>query len=702
MRRTDVVEVTERIDAFGDVIVPLDLRRGRRRPSSGCSARASRRWRSATSGATSTRSTRTGRSALLERALPGVYVSYGSRLAQRIGEYPRAATAVMNSYIGPLMRDYVTTLLAELRRRGYGDRLLFAQCDGGLIDAEELIERPIMTLESGPVGGVVACTRAGAEAGHANIIAADMGGTTFDVSVIDGGRLPVRDGVVVEQHDLFLRMVDVESVGAGGGSLAWVDPQSGALRVGPQSAGAEPGPGLLRPRRHGPDRHRRRPRARPAQPRELPRRPDAARRRRRARGGRARWASGSGSALLECAAGIQEVADSLMEDKIRSMTIARGHDPRDFVLYAFGGGGAVHAGLFTRGLGDRPGRRPGRRPGLGLVGLRDRAGGLRPIYELPAYHARAVRRRASIADGFAALERCARDDAGRSGIDWSSLATRRTADMKYALQVYDVEADGPAGRAAATTRCRAIVDSFERDVRATLRRGRRLPRGRRRPHRPAAPRRARRAAARRRRRSTPARGDDRARRRARACTGRRRGDRGGDAGLRRRRARAGDAPGRARRSSTTPTPRSSCGRTSTCASSAAATSTIEHGGTDDRRAARPWPTSASAAPTSFVDGYIPPDELVIDPSLAAPHRATTRDIDPVTYEVLRSKLWNLNWDHQETIRRVSGSQHRGRRATTSTPRSRPRTATASASARATCSSPASPTRSSSGRSSTAR
>ncbi len=99
-----------------------------------------------------------------------------------------------------------------------------------------------MTLESGPVGGVVASVKAGEERGQENIIAADMGGTTFDVSVISGSQLPIRDSVVVEQHDLFLRMVDVESVGAGGGSLAWVDPQSGALRVGPQSAGALPGP----------------------------------------------------------------------------------------------------------------------------------------------------------------------------------------------------------------------------------------------------------------------------------------------------------------------------------------------------------------------------------------------------------------------------------------------------------------------------
>ena len=106
-----------------------------------------------------------------------------------------------------------------------------------------------------------------------------MGGTTFDVSVIHGGRPAIRDGVVIEQHDLYLRMVDVESVGAGGGSLAWIDPQSGALRVGPQSAGAEPGPVCYGRGGTVPDGHRRRSRAGPAEPRQLPRRPHDARRR---------------------------------------------------------------------------------------------------------------------------------------------------------------------------------------------------------------------------------------------------------------------------------------------------------------------------------------------------------------------------------------------------------------------------------------
>jgi N-methylhydantoinase A len=459
VRREDVVEVTERIDAFGEIVVPLDrdgvIRAAESLLDQGVETLAiSYLWSHVNP--VHEEATRE----LLDARFPDVYASYGVELAQRIGEYPRTATAVLNSYIGPLMRDYVTTLLRELGANGYTHRLLFAQCDGGLIDAEDVIGRPVMTLESGPVGGVVACVKAGEEREEANIIAADMGGTTFDVSVISDSQLPIRDGVVVEQHDLYLRMADVESVGAGGGSLAWVDPQSGALRVGPQSAGADPGPvcygrggtvptvtdadlvlGLLNPDNF--------------------------------LGGRmvldveaARAAIGAlgerlGLGLLECAAGVQEVADSLMEDKIRSMTVARGHDPRDFVLYAFGGGGAVHAGLFARGLGIRRVVVPvgdlasvWSAYGIGLEGYGR-------TYELPAYM-RAPFAPATIAEGFERLDELAREDAARSGVEWESLVSARSADLKYALQVYDVEAEVPDGALGEGTPAE-IVDNFERN-----------------------------------------------------------------------------------------------------------------------------------------------------------------------------------------------------------------------------------------------
>ena len=214
-----------------------------------------------------------------------------------------------------------------------------------------------------------------------------MGGTTFDVSVIAGGRPPVRDGVVVEQHDLFLRMVDVESVGAGGGSLAWIDPQSGALRVGPQSAGADPGPvcygrGGTVPTVTDADLV-----LRPAEPRQLPRRPDAARRRGGARGDRAR----SGERLGLGVHGVRgrhrsRSPTTSWRTRSAAMTIARGTRPARLrpVRVRRRRRGARRP-LLARSR-HPPDRRPRRRSRVGLVGLRRsgwRATAAR--YESPVY-----------------------------------------------------------------------------------------------------------------------------------------------------------------------------------------------------------------------------------------------------------------------------------------------------------------------------
>jgi N-methylhydantoinase A len=473
VRRGDVVEVSERIDCFGEVVVDLNhdevARAAERLLEQGVETLAvSYLWSQLNS------IHEDATIAFLTDRYPELYVSSGARLAQKIGEYPRTATAVLNSYIGPLMSDYMGRLVDGLRERGYDGRLLFAQCDGGLIDASDVIASPITTLQSGPAGGVVGCAKLGVEVGDEHIIAADMGGTTFDVSVVAGGKVPIRRSVVVEQHDLYLRMVDVESVGAGGGSLARIDPKSGALRVGPQSAGAMPGPvcygrggtvptvtdadlvlGLLNPDNFLGGRMRLDVAA-AEQAIEL-------------------LGREAGLSMLECAAGIQTVADSLMEDKIRSMTVSRGHDPRDFALYAFGGGGAVHAALFSRGLGIRKVVVPvgdlasvWSAYGIGLEGYGR-------TYEIPIFE-RAPFDAGRIADAYAELETIARAAAERSGVDWSTLGTTRLADLKYSLQVFDVEAQMPAGDIDEEALAGLVAD-FERNYQQRYGEGAGYPEG---------------------------------------------------------------------------------------------------------------------------------------------------------------------------------------------------------------------------------
>ena len=241
MPREQVFEITERIDSGGDVVVGLceaDVEAALDRfAERGIEAVAiAYLW----SFANPAHEIRTRE--IVQRRFPELYVSCGFEVAPRISSYPRTTATVMNAQIGPLMRAYIDRIAEGARRRGYRGPLLLAQCDGGLLPAEAAREFPIGTLQSGPVGGIAGAAKASASLDDEDVIVADMGGTTFDVGAFSGGVLRRRNESVVERHLTHLRKVEIESVGAGGGSVAWLDRESGALRVGPQSAGADPGP----------------------------------------------------------------------------------------------------------------------------------------------------------------------------------------------------------------------------------------------------------------------------------------------------------------------------------------------------------------------------------------------------------------------------------------------------------------------------
>ena len=209
---------------------------------------------------------------------------------------------------------------------------------------------PVLTIQSGPVAGVVGSAIVSERMGYPNVIVTDMGGTTLDVSVVTGGRVAYIEEREVIRQLVYGRAVDVESVGAGGGSIAWIHGDSGTLRVGPRSAGAVPGPicygrggtevtvtdadlvlGILDPGR--------------------PLAGGLALDRDAAAQGIARLAEQLDLSLEECAAGIVEIVDSRMEDLIRRVTVQRGHDPRTCVLFAYGGASGAHAGIYGRGIG---------------------------------------------------------------------------------------------------------------------------------------------------------------------------------------------------------------------------------------------------------------------------------------------------------------------------------------------------------------
>jgi N-methylhydantoinase A len=289
---------------------------------------------------------------LVRKLAPEVFVTCSVDIAPKWGEYERVTATALNAYLGPVMSGYLGKLDRTLTGLGYAHGLQIAQCGGGTVPVARAGEAPLLTLDSGPVAGVTASSFLGAAMGEKNIITTDMGGTSFDVSIIYGGKPAYAFTSNTDQYEYFLPKVDIQAIGAGGGSLAQAHPETRTLTVGPESAGAFPGPvcygrggtvptvtdaelvlGYLDPDNFAGGRM------------QLDRKAAYA----------AVEALGAkiGMGAVECAAGICRIVELNMADIIRKVTVEKGYDPRDFVLFAFGGAGPAHAGVFAAELGVR-------------------------------------------------------------------------------------------------------------------------------------------------------------------------------------------------------------------------------------------------------------------------------------------------------------------------------------------------------------
>jgi N-methylhydantoinase A len=281
---------------------------------------------------------------------PDMFVSCSVDIAPKWGEYERMTATALNAYIGPVMAKYLANLDRRLKASGYAQPLQITQCAGGSISVDDAMESPLLTLDSGPVSGVTASLYLGRLMDCTNIITTDMGGTSFDVGIIAGGQPAYSFVSNVAQYEYFLPKVDIQAIGSGGGSLARVDRVSRTLTVGPESAGADPGPvcygkggteatvtdadvvlGTINPDNFLGGRIK------------LDRE--------KAIEAVQRIAYPLKLSLMEAAAGISRIAEFKMADIIRKMTVEKGLDPRDFVLFAFGGAGPAHAGVFAYELG---------------------------------------------------------------------------------------------------------------------------------------------------------------------------------------------------------------------------------------------------------------------------------------------------------------------------------------------------------------
>lgn len=302
---------------------------------------------------------------LVRERHPGLHVAASWRVLPEIKEYERTSTTVVNAYLLPIMQRYLANLAAGLARIGIRAPLLVVASNGGVVGAAAAGDRPVFAVGSGPAAGVVGAARLGEAIGVSSLIAFDMGGTTAKASLVEDGRLSLtseyefREGISTPSrfikaggYMLKVPAIDVAEVGAGAGSVAWID-AGGLLRVGPESAGAFPGPacyalggerptvtdanvalGFLNPAylaggelRLDPGRAH-----------------DAIRR---------HVAEPLGLSVADAAHGIRQVANANMARAIRSVTIERGRDPRDFTLVAFGGSGPVHAVDLARALDVR-------------------------------------------------------------------------------------------------------------------------------------------------------------------------------------------------------------------------------------------------------------------------------------------------------------------------------------------------------------
>ncbi len=288
----------------------------------------------------------------LKSVWPNAYVNVSSEILPEIREFERASTTALNAYLQPVVADYLDRLEGDLAANAFVGQLLIVQSNGGVMTIETAKARPVRTALSGPAAGVIAAVHIAKTAGFANVVTGDIGGTSFDVSLIAAGKTELAAQTAID-FGLVVRtpMIEITTIGAGGGSIAHID-RGGLLQVGPQSAGAVPGPvcygqGNDRPTLTD---------ANVVLGRINPERPIG--------GALARLDVAAAKAAIQkhigeplgldavaAAEAIIRVANSRMAGAIRLVSIERGHNPRDFAIMPFGGGGALHAGALMKEVG---------------------------------------------------------------------------------------------------------------------------------------------------------------------------------------------------------------------------------------------------------------------------------------------------------------------------------------------------------------
>jgi N-methylhydantoinase A len=436
--RALIEEVTERVDYEGEVLVSLNEEEVRtvigRLKNQGVQAVAVCLLWSFMNPAHERRI-----KALLHEIAPEIRVTLSSELVPVLGEFERMSSTLVNAFLSVTVDRYYTTLARLLREEGLVARPLIVQSSGGLLPIEEASERAIQSISSGPVAGLIGAQSLGSLMGFDNMICTDVGGTTFDVGLILDGKAQMAMEPSVGQYPLAVPMVEVTSIGAGGGSICWVDDHQ-IMHVGPDSAGASPGPacydkggteptvtdanlilGYLDPdyflggeMRLNKDKAMKAVEEKLARPLKLD--------------------------PIEAAAGVYDIVNANMADAIRILTVQRGHDPREMALFAYGGAGPIHAVEYGADLNVPVIVVPATASIFSAYGATRME--ILHKYEISRKMASPLDPKA-VSEIFVELEAKAQQDLDKDGVAKSARLLRREIDMRFVLQVHEVSVPMP-------------------------------------------------------------------------------------------------------------------------------------------------------------------------------------------------------------------------------------------------------------------
>lgn len=396
---------------------------------------------------------------IIERLYPEAYVTLSSEVLPEFREYERTSTICINSFVMPKVNDYVAFLEERLREIGVASELYIMQSNGGVITASMAREMSARTVLSGPAGGVLTGVLLSQATEHRNIITIDIGGTSSDISLIEGGRPRLTTESQIGGHPIKLPMIDINTIGAGGGSIAWID-SGGALRVGPQSAGADPGPvcygrggteptatdanavlGRINPsyllggemEMHLEDAYR---------------------------AVEEKIARPLGMDVRRAAEGIIAVMNANMVRGIRRVSVEKGYDPREFTLVPFGGAGPLHGVELAQALNMvkivvPP--HPGIASAFGMLSADVR-------HDYVQTHITTIDKAnvGAMQTIFDSLEQEGETQLRQEGFENDSILLERHADIRYARQAYELPVT-MAGGELSRDRLEEAAEAFHRE-----------------------------------------------------------------------------------------------------------------------------------------------------------------------------------------------------------------------------------------------